>query len=90
MEPFAFIWRFVLHMLVGTAYFAALALVAVGLHYFVALLEMLSLPTLMIWVCILFEYVLFGVDGLLFVIFVTVESIRLSRQLRRRLNEDQP
>ena len=74
-------WEFAVHGIVGTSIFAIIAALAVALDLFVAWLESRRISVLIIFGLKGAEYALFGVDLVLFGVFLWRTAKRTIQQL---------
>jgi hypothetical protein len=71
---------FLVHTFVGTAIFVVICVPVVGLHVLVKWLETFNLPDVIVWALKAAEYLLFGVDWILFVWFVIRTGVKVIRE----------
>lgn len=77
------IYKFFVHMVVGSFVFGIVAVGAVGIHFFIHAIGSYSIPDVITSGLVLAEYALFIADFMLFMIFIGQSSITLWRELTR-------
>ena len=75
------LFHFLIHMITGTILFAAIGGLAVGLHFLIAWLGGIGLPSELVMVMKAVEYLIFAVDIVLYVLFILREGISLAREI---------
>jgi hypothetical protein len=68
------IWEFLVHVIVGTSLFALIGIPAVGLSLIISRLEYSGASKFILWGLTGCEYLLFGVDLILFAVFIVRQA----------------
>jgi hypothetical protein len=82
------VWDLFLHIFFGTLMFCFIGAAAVGLHVLVSWAEGMGLPPLVVPVFGVFEYILFAIDFLLFLVFLVSVSWKFAKDARRLATGD--
>jgi hypothetical protein len=69
-SPLLIVWRFLIHMIVGTILFASVAGATLLLSYFVKLMDSIGVPWELVQVTIALKYVMIAIDLMLFAVFL--------------------
>ena len=82
MDTLVLVWHYFWQMLCGTVFFIGVALLAVALHFFVAILEDWKLPWYIVAPILVVEIVLFLADLVVFIYYIVVEASKMIEEIR--------
>ncbi len=82
MDTLALVWHYSWQMLCGTVFFVLVALLAVGLHYFVTLLEYWGLPWYITKPIFTIELLLFVGDLCVFIFYIIIENSKMIQEIQ--------
>jgi hypothetical protein len=82
MDTLGLVWHYFWQMLCGTVFFIMVALLAVGLHFFVTVLEGWELPWDIVIPVRTVEITLFFADLVVFLFFILIEAAKMIQEIR--------